>query len=245
MMMVNREMPEYLYIGCPECKDITEHDVLKGRAGKDNITGTFRCGECGRVFSDTIRIPEKLRVKVLFSDGDVTETTETELESNEVLAVGDAEFQKKCIGKMDEVNHKEGRTVLFVSHNMSAVASFCGRGILLKNGSVRETGDISSIIAGYAGSGGESGFSAVFAPGMHGDDTAELAEASIEKESGQKTVDFAITEPIRINIKYIAKKENASLTPGIFLTNSRGERVFGATDAPFDSDGTKKAKPGL
>jgi len=55
---------------------------------------------------------------------------------DEVLAVGDAEFQKKCLGKMNDVSKKEGRTVLFVSHNMAAVKSLCTRGILLKDGKV-------------------------------------------------------------------------------------------------------------
>ncbi|GHS86533.1 ABC transporter [Synergistales bacterium] len=164
---------------------------------------------------------------------------------DEVLAVGDAEFQKKCIGKMDEVNHKEGRTVLFVSHNMSAVASFCGRGLLLEQGSVSSVGDISSIVARYAGGGGESGSSASFPPGFHGDDEAELIEVNIKKESGQRAIDFAITEPIRISIKYRVKQENASLTPGIFLTNSTGERVLLSKDAPFDGDGTKKTSRGV
>ena len=82
-------MPECLYIPCPDCDDVTEHDILKGRAGKGNITGTFRCTDCGRVFSDTIRVPEPLTVKVLFSDGGVTDTAETELMSNEILAIGD------------------------------------------------------------------------------------------------------------------------------------------------------------
>ena len=53
---------------------------------------------------------------------------------DEVLAVGDAQFQKKCLGKMEEVSSKEGRTVLFVSHNMSAIESLCNRGILLESG---------------------------------------------------------------------------------------------------------------
>ncbi|GHS98187.1 ABC transporter [Synergistales bacterium] len=164
---------------------------------------------------------------------------------DEVLAVGDAEFQKKCIGKMDEVNRKDGRTVLFVSHNMSAVASFCARGIMLKQGSVCETGNISYIVARYAGSGGNMGSSASFPAGMHGDDTVDLIDVRIEKESGQGAVDFAITEPIKISMKYRVKKENASLTPGVFLTNSSGTRVLLSTDAPFDSDGTKKAHSGV
>ncbi len=55
---------------------------------------------------------------------------------DEVLAVGDAEFQKKCLGKMDDVSKKEGRTVLFVSHNMAAVRNLCGRCLLLKHGCI-------------------------------------------------------------------------------------------------------------
>ena len=60
---------------------------------------------------------------------------------DEVLAVGDAEFQKKAIGKMKDVSQGGGRTVLFVSHNMAAVKSLCKNGILLENGMVKETGD--------------------------------------------------------------------------------------------------------
>jgi len=59
---------------------------------------------------------------------------------DEVLAVGDAEFQKKCLGKMGEVSKTEGRTVLFVSHNMAAVKSLCTRGIVLQNGELRYNG---------------------------------------------------------------------------------------------------------
>ncbi|MEE1945126.1 ABC transporter ATP-binding protein [Pedobacter sp. KR3-3] len=68
---------------------------------------------------------------------------------DEVLAVGDAEFQKKCLGKMGEVSKGEGRTVLFVSHNMLAVNSLCNTGILLKNGTLQQKGDIADIITQY------------------------------------------------------------------------------------------------
>lgn len=68
---------------------------------------------------------------------------------DEVLAVGDAEFQKKCLGKMNEVSKGEGRTVLFVSHNMAAVRSLCNRGVLLRNGSVFSEGNIEKVITDY------------------------------------------------------------------------------------------------
>lgn len=71
---------------------------------------------------------------------------------DEVLAVGDEAFQKKCLGKMGDVA-KEGRTVLFVSHNMQAIARLCSRSILLEKGQVRRTGDTSDVVAAYLYSG--------------------------------------------------------------------------------------------
>ena len=59
---------------------------------------------------------------------------------DEVLAVGDAEFQKKCLGKMNDVSKGEGRTVLFVSHNMAAIRSLCNRGVFLENGIIKFDG---------------------------------------------------------------------------------------------------------
>lgn len=68
---------------------------------------------------------------------------------DEVLAVGDAEFQKKCLGKMGSVSRGEGRTVLFVSHNMAAVKNLCSSGILLQNGRIQHKGSIDEIISSY------------------------------------------------------------------------------------------------
>lgn len=68
---------------------------------------------------------------------------------DEVLAVGDAEFQKKCLGKMEDVGKREGRTVLFVSHNMSAVHALCDRGILLDSGNVVLTGSVADCVNTY------------------------------------------------------------------------------------------------
>lgn len=68
---------------------------------------------------------------------------------DEVLAVGDAEFQQKCLGKMDEVSRREGRTVLFVSHNLSLVERLCQRCIWIDQGSVRATGSAAAVIKEY------------------------------------------------------------------------------------------------
>jgi ABC-type polysaccharide/polyol phosphate transport system, ATPase component len=71
---------------------------------------------------------------------------------DEVLAVGDAEFQKKAIGKMQDVSRGDGRTVLFVSHNMSSIRMLCRRGILLSNGTIEMTGNINQTIDSYLSS---------------------------------------------------------------------------------------------
>jgi len=70
---------------------------------------------------------------------------------DEVLAVGDAQFQAKCLGKMQEVSTQQGRTVLFVSHAMHSVRALCNKGILLDQGHVEKVGDIAEVITAYSG----------------------------------------------------------------------------------------------
>ena len=77
---------------------------------------------------------------------------------DEVLAVGDAEFQKKAIGKMQDVSKGEGRTVLFVSHNMDSMLNLCQKGVLLENGSVKYMGDIRSTVSEYLGGDNDNKF---------------------------------------------------------------------------------------
>jgi lipopolysaccharide transport system ATP-binding protein len=69
---------------------------------------------------------------------------------DEVLAVGDAQFQKRCLGKMQDVAYKEGRTILFVSHNMTAVRNLCGRSILMSGGRIAANGPTETTIAIYS-----------------------------------------------------------------------------------------------
>lgn len=68
---------------------------------------------------------------------------------DEVLAVGDASFQKKCLGKMEDVADREGRTILFVSHNMAAIRTLCDKGLLLNSGLLKHTGEIDATVSMY------------------------------------------------------------------------------------------------
>lgn len=72
---------------------------------------------------------------------------------DEVLAVGDSQFQKKCLGKIDEVSHREGRTTLFVTHNMETMLKICDRAILLHDGQIKITGDPKTVLSTYLDSG--------------------------------------------------------------------------------------------
>ena len=68
---------------------------------------------------------------------------------DEVLAVGDVEFQKKCVGKMNEVSKSQGRTILFVSHNMEAISKLCTHGILFEAGRIRTVGKVKNVVSAY------------------------------------------------------------------------------------------------
>ena len=109
--MIERSMPDTIFYECPICDDETEHQILKGRMGKATIEGTFKCNGCGRVTSETIKIPELLEVPVVFSDGDVSEVTKTTIESNDVIAIEDEFFlddgRRVCVTHIDV---KEGAT---------------------------------------------------------------------------------------------------------------------------------------
>jgi lipopolysaccharide transport system ATP-binding protein len=74
---------------------------------------------------------------------------------DEVLAVGDAEFQRKCLGKMKDVSERDGRTVLFVSHKMAAVKSLCSRAILLENGNLSYDSDVDRVVSSYLKAGSQ------------------------------------------------------------------------------------------
>ncbi len=146
---------------------------------------------------------------------------------DEVLAVGDAEFQKKAIGKMQDVSRGEGRTVLFVSHNMGAVKNLCKRGVLLENGMIRNTGNVNEIVDEYVLSGHNDNQETF---NLHPDDKKRIKSIKICNEQGIETNSFASGNTIYINLeiqKCDFSDENIGL--GIYLYNSNQERVAGTT----------------
>ena len=116
---------------------------------------------------------------------------------DEVLAVGDAAFQKKCLGKMSDVA-KEGRTVLFVSHQMGSIAQLCKTAILLENGKISQRGPVSEVIAGYMNQLGQGSMN-FEAPTM-GDRDIAIIRAVVMDDAGNPTATFTHMQSITIAI---------------------------------------------
>ena len=118
---------------------------------------------------------------------------------DEVLAVGDAEFQKKCLGKMGEVSKGEGRTILFVSHNISAVKSLCTKVLVLKNGSSGFEGNTNDGIDYYLQNNPTKGYVGHYVNEVV-EESGFLSLALVDKTDKVKT-NFGFDEPITIKIK--------------------------------------------
>ena len=154
---------------------------------------------------------------------------------DEVLAVGDAEFQKKCLGKMNDVQSKEGRTVLFVSHNLAAVKNLCTRGIVLENGQLKFNGPTDKALDYYMISGSNS-LRAYFAD-MYKDN--DFHEIQIMDTKGESRDSFDFNEAISVMFKFNLNNEYANSALIGFRVIDQRERVVFSSQKPvkqFQSD---------
>ena len=146
---------------------------------------------------------------------------------DEVLAVGDAEFQKKCLGKMREVAEGHGRTVLFVSHNMVAVNNFCRTGIHLDAGTVALRGSAQDVVQSYlrsfSASVTERSWSQESAPG---DELFKLLKASVRSGSPSQTTSLSLSTPIVFEFDYLNLERNACLNLCAYIINQEGSVVL-------------------
>jgi lipopolysaccharide transport system ATP-binding protein len=145
---------------------------------------------------------------------------------DEVLAVGDASFQKKCLGRLGEVA-AGGRTVIFVSHNMQAVNRLCNRGILLSRGGVVAHGPVDEVVQQYMTDGKHSPAEREWSPAeAPGDSIARLVSARIIDEARQTIQTTDIRRPVGIEFDYEVLTGGELLVPNIHLYNSDGICVF-------------------
>lgn len=145
---------------------------------------------------------------------------------DEVLAVGDAEFQKKAIGKMQDVSKGEGRTVLFVSHNMAAVKSLCKKGVLLENGMVKETGMIDDIVGHYLKGNNEIANHKYWAEPQIKGDGFELLEIGIRKKDCDYIDNISVDDAIELIVKYRITQKYEQLHLTFHFKNEQGIKIF-------------------
>jgi lipopolysaccharide transport system ATP-binding protein len=161
---------------------------------------------------------------------------------DEVLAVGDAEFQKKCLGKMSDVAH-EGRTVVFVSHNMGAVNRLCTTALLLESGTAYARGDVHDITSLYLHGGGMSPCQREW-PDLDsapGDAVARLRSVRVLQDAcPADTID--IRRPVVLEMHYVCLREGSHLIPAFSFFNDQGLLVFVSADFTHARHGAEHSR---
>jgi lipopolysaccharide transport system ATP-binding protein len=146
---------------------------------------------------------------------------------DEVLAVGDSEFQKKCLGKMKDVS-SSGRTILFVSHNSTAIQGLCNKAAFLQKGSLVKYGEVGEVLHDYMTSISKFQLQQIWETpdNAPGNDQVRIKNIEIIPEfiNGSKNID--VRTPLKINIEFWNMLQSAHLNLSIFLYNMTGECVF-------------------
>jgi lipopolysaccharide transport system ATP-binding protein len=154
---------------------------------------------------------------------------------DEVLAVGDMAFQKKCLGKMNDVA-KHGRTVLFVSHDLSAVNGLCERAILLNEGSIIKNGPTRDVTAYYLDSSNKlySAITWIASPERKSEEIELTGVSIIQRGNATSLIDCR--HPFRINIAYTNMKVVRNSRLFLLIRNAKGEPLFTTSDYDIPSD---------
>ncbi|MGH7967124.1 MAG: ABC transporter ATP-binding protein [Limisphaerales bacterium] len=146
---------------------------------------------------------------------------------DEVLAVGDAAFQKKCLGKMQDVAGKEGRTVLFVSHNMATMRRLCQSGVLMEHGRVACLGSMDAAIDRYMSSAIGVGSSGPLEASAHAVNTREfiIRQVSLFNQAGTATANFLTSEPVTIQMDIEVRTRVQGLRVGLGINSLDRSRI--------------------
>lgn len=161
---------------------------------------------------------------------------------DEVLAVGDAAFQKKCLNKMEDVGH-EGRTVFFVSHNMPTIMRLCQRVILLEEGKVVQDGLPHQVVSTYlnAGVATTAAYEWDDPENAPGGDVARLRAIRIRGADGEISEVIKITQPLTIEMEYDVLKPGYVLLPHYDMQNDQSDHVMKVLDR--DPEWIRRPRP--
>lgn len=166
---------------------------------------------------------------------------------DEVLAVGDAEFQKKCLGKMEEVTKKDGRTILFVSHNMSAVKQLCTRAIFMENGKIKMDGPTDKVVDEYLGFGSnaeERNRHATIELPPHAKSDFQIRKIQSMLSHGTPTIDIPIAENFKIAFEYEVRKEMESVFISLLIFKDGSQRIVDIMEIDALPSAVKTRLPG-
>jgi lipopolysaccharide transport system ATP-binding protein len=151
---------------------------------------------------------------------------------DELLAVGDAQYQKKCLQRMENLS-QNGQTILFVSHSMQAVARLCRSALWIDRGKLRMAGPVAEVIAGYLKEGEAKTGERVWPEGHHapGDELVRLRRVRVANAEGQTTSSINIGEEFTIEFDYDVAHDGMVLFPAIRLFNEWGTEAIWSTDS--------------
>jgi lipopolysaccharide transport system ATP-binding protein len=145
---------------------------------------------------------------------------------DEVLSVGDVSFQKKCLGKMGDVA-RQGRTVIFVSHNVAAVTRLCSRCMLLRSGNIVKEGRTHEVMDAYLQSELDTTAAREWqADEAPGDEAVRLAAVRARSVAGEVTEAFDIRQPIGVDVVFDVLKDGVVVAPNVHVFNQEGVTVF-------------------
>jgi lipopolysaccharide transport system ATP-binding protein len=163
---------------------------------------------------------------------------------DEVLAVGDAEFQKKAIGKMQDISKGEGRTVLFVSHSMAAVKSLCTRAIVLEHGSTVFEGDVDAAVDFYLNNENMNLGSGIvnYLDNQGGNDEMQLLQVSVTDKTQRIRTAFLQSEAIDVHIVFLAKTDLKGMRFNLSVKNSYGVVAFATSSHELTKAGVTKGE---
>lgn len=156
---------------------------------------------------------------------------------DEVLAVGDAEFQKKCMGKMKDVSTQKGRTIIFVSHNMQAVTSLCSKAIWMQKGRVLANGEAKTVVNNYTShlqrKLWHQQWDRTEAPG---NDTIRVLSVALTPQLADPLAPVDIRTPLTVTFKFYNNEPGINLMTGLHLFTVAGECIFDVATAPTTYD---------
>jgi lipopolysaccharide transport system ATP-binding protein len=163
---------------------------------------------------------------------------------DEVLAVGDSAFQKKCLGKMDDVA-RDGRTVLFVSHDMTNVSVLCDSALLLGKGTLLARGPTQVVIDAYVSQGTDRRSSVTWDPETApGDGVAALRRVDVRGAEGLPTDAFSLSEPLVLRVEYDVLRDHCRLNPVFAVKNLLGTTIFTSANYEDQEWGARLYHPG-